>query len=74
MAEKEKPVFSYRTCMACGICVTACPFGCLELARGGIDSSNKQYPELVRPRHCTGCGICAGECPFCAVVVKAKSA
>jgi ferredoxin len=63
MMEKGIAHVSYSTCMACGICVGACPFGCLLLDKIGIDSLNKAYPEL-KPNHgCTGCSLCAKACP-----------
>lgn len=40
-------------CASCGTCVVACPFGCLELAKG--------KPSLVK--ECKLCGICAQACP-----------
>ena len=40
-------------CASCGTCVVACPFGCLELAKG--------KPSLVK--ECKVCGICAQACP-----------
>lgn len=60
---KQYPKFDYGPCMACGICVQACPFSCLELGRRGPDSYRKAYPELARREDCTGCGICASSCP-----------
>ncbi len=66
MAQKY-PTFDYGPCMACGICVQACPFSCLELRRTGLDSYRKAYPELARREDCTGCGICASSCPVDAI-------
>lgn len=64
---KQYPNYDYVPCMACGICVQACPFSCLELCRTGLDSYRKAYPELVRREDCTGCGICASACPVDAI-------
>jgi len=63
MATKKKPVVDYKLCMACGSCIPACPFGCLELTRQGLDSYRKAYPELVSAGTCTGCGLCTRACP-----------
>lgn len=60
---KKIPVVEYTLCAACGVCVQACPFSCLELSKVGIDRYNKAYPILVSPVTCTGCGICAKSCP-----------
>ena len=71
MSEKKRPVFSYNRCMSCGVCVSACPFGCLDDTKTGIGRMSKRFPELSRPEDCTGCGICAGECPFNAIAMSA---
>jgi NAD-dependent dihydropyrimidine dehydrogenase PreA subunit len=64
MAEKKKiPIVDYKLCMACMVCITACPFSCLEAKRMDIDSYGKAYPVLMRPGNCTGCGICEKSCP-----------
>lgn len=64
---KGKPVVNYKGCMACGICITACPFSCLELTKNDFDKYKKAYPELKLIEKCTGCGICSNECPFGAI-------
>ncbi|TLN01040.1 methionine ABC transporter, partial [bacterium] len=33
MAVKQKPVFDYLICVACGLCDQACPVSCLELSK-----------------------------------------
>lgn len=55
--------------MACRVCVIACPFGCLDMTRTGVDRYGKVYPEMVKPESCTGCGICARECPVDVIVM-----
>lgn len=63
MPAKKKPAFGYQRCMACGACVPACPLGCIELSRQGLDRYRNAFPELVREGTCTGCGLCAKACP-----------
>ena len=60
--EKGVAQVNYQTCMACGVCVQACPFGCLELSKTDVDAVHKAYPVLVLPDKCTGCGICKNAC------------
>lgn len=60
---KGKPVIDYELCMACGICVQACPFSCLDLehlVEGAL--YKKALPKLVAEDKCTGCGICKKTC------------
>ena len=61
---KLVPVFDFKICMACGVCVMACPFSCIELSEGGVDRYGKMYPRLDFPDTCTGCKICMNACPL----------
>lgn len=65
---KKIPVSDYDLCIACGICVQACPVSSLELTKLGVDKLNKAYPEIAR-EGCIGCGICAKNCPLDAITV-----
>lgn len=44
-------------CIACGVCVDACPQQAIRLTTG-VDAHS-----VVDPGACRGCGICAAECP-----------
>ena len=68
MADK-RPVFDLKICMACRICVSACPVGCLADDRLGVDAYNKGYPRTAADEDCTGCGVCAAECPVGAITM-----
>ncbi len=68
MAAKKKPVFDYDICIACGICVQACPVSTLELQKIDVDRYKKAYPEMAR-EGCIGCGFCATNCPLDAVTM-----
>jgi 2-oxoglutarate ferredoxin oxidoreductase subunit delta len=57
------PKFDYTLCIPCGICVQACPFGCLDLSKTDLDRYRKAYPQLLKPDDCTGCKICEVQCP-----------
>jgi ferredoxin len=59
----------YPACMACGVCVSACPFSYFEASKTGLDRYNKAYPELVDAHKCTGCGICATACPVDCITI-----
>ncbi len=71
MKSDAKPAFIRKTCMACKICVDACPVSCIETASCGTDKDPHGYPFLADAAACISCGQCAEECPVAAVVMAA---
>ena len=65
-----KPDIMLESCVACGICIDACPVGCLVLSelprKKGVDA----FPYLKDTKACIGCGFCSRECPVEAVVMQ----
>lgn len=61
---RDNIVINYKICMACGVCVQACPFSYLELSQDIGDPYRKIYPQLSSGEKCNGCGICADACPL----------
>jgi formate hydrogenlyase subunit 6/NADH:ubiquinone oxidoreductase subunit I len=66
---KKLPNFDYSLCMACRVCISACPFSCLEETKTDVDKYIKAYPQLEREESCSGCGICEKSCPIEAIVM-----
>ncbi len=62
MPDKKIPEVDYKHCMACRVCIIACPFSCLDAVKTD-NPGKKGFPELVKAESCTGCGICAQACP-----------
>lgn len=50
----QRPVFSPKHCIKCGLCFVLCPDAAIVLDEEG-------YPEILLD-YCKGCGICAREC------------
>jgi len=68
---KGTAVVDYQACMACGVCVVACPFSYLALSKTDIDAQQNSYPALVEDHQCTGCGLCAQACPMDSISIHA---
>jgi len=68
MKNKKLPVFDFKPCVSCGICVQACPFSCIELSVNGVDALKNLYPK-VDAETCTGCSLCAKSCPTDAIAM-----
>lgn len=66
---KQKPVFSYEQCVACGMCATVCPVSAIELSVVGKLDLRTCFPALSA-RPCTGCGLCEKTCPMDAIVME----
>lgn len=50
------PVIVAEDCVACGICVDACPQGVLEIAGSAVTVSDED--------DCIACGECVEACPM----------
>ena len=57
-----KLVIREERCKSCGICVDACPRGCLEIT-DRLNPQGYRPAGLKDPEACTGCAICARLCP-----------
>lgn len=54
-------------CVACGLCVKACPFGAMAMVE-------KKMPPQIDLGKCTLCGACVQACKFDAIDLKKKQA
>lgn len=60
---KKIPSFNYSLCVACGICMQACPVSAIDLTKVDFDRIKRAYPQLT-DRQCIGCSQCEKACPM----------
>lgn len=54
-----------KICVACGVCMKACPRAAVSICRGCY--------AMVDPEKCVGCGLCAKACPAGCIAIKERS-
>ena len=62
---KRKAVPDQKICVACGVCLKACPKGALSIYRGCF--------ARVEEEKCVGCGLCAKACPAGCIAITERS-
>lgn len=62
---KKLAVVDRRVCVACGVCMKACPKGAISIYRGCYAA--------VDAGKCVGCGLCAKACPAGCIAAKERS-
>ena len=62
---KRKAVPDQKICVACGVCLKACPKGALSIYRGCFAQ--------VDYEKCVGCGLCAKACPAGCIAITERS-
>ena len=72
-SEWPKPDALLKACIACAICVDACPVGCLAMSDVPRDKGVDAFPYLKDSKACIGCGFCSKACPADALVMKKPS-
>ncbi len=74
-SEWPKPEIVVESCIACGICIDACPVGCLALSERPREKGVDAFPYLKNPKACIGCGFCSLDCPVdCITMQKPEKA
>ena len=62
---KKIAVPDRNICVACGVCLKACPKGAISIYRGCFAQVDGQK--------CVGCGLCAKACPAGCITVGERS-
>ena len=65
-----KVTFQTELCKGCGLCVNACPKGCLTIAADRINNKGYSPAVMANEENCIGCAFCATMCPDCIITVE----
>ena len=65
-----KVTFQIDRCKGCGLCVSACPKGILELAKDVINQKGHNPVRITEPEQCIACAFCARMCPDAVIRVE----
>ena len=62
---KKLAVPDQKICVACGVCMKACPKRAITIYKGCY--------AVVDEAKCVGCGLCAVSCPAGCIVTRERS-
>ena len=65
-----KLTFQTDLCKGCGLCVSACPKGCLVIDTEQINKKGYSPATMADPDKCIACAFCATMCPDCIIKVE----
>ena len=65
-----KVTFQTDICKGCGLCVSACPKGCLAIDTEQINKKGYSPVVMKDEDKCIGCAFCATMCPDCGITVE----
>ena len=65
-----KLTFETDLCKGCGLCVSACPKGCLTIDTSSINQKGYSPAVMADQEKCIGCAFCATMCPDCIITVE----
>ena len=66
----NKVTFNTDRCKGCGLCVDACPKGCLAIAADKLNQKGYSPAYMKEPDKCIACAFCATMCPDCIITVE----
>ena len=65
-----KVTFNTDMYKGCGLCVGACPKGCLAIADDKLNAKGYSPAYIKEQDKCIGCAFCATMCPDCIITVE----
>ena len=66
----SKVTLNTDLCKGGGLCVDACPKGCLAIAADKLNSKGYSPAFMKDPDKCIACAFCATMCPDCIITVE----
>ena len=65
-----KLTINKEACKGCGLCVTACPKGILQVSKTVSNNQGYFVVEEHKQKKCIACAFCATMCPDCVIKVE----
>ena len=69
-AEWARPVFDYKLCVACNLCIQVCPTGVIDTKHPQNNDRKDILPWLQDYKGCIGCSFCTNICPTEAISMQ----
>ncbi len=66
---KGRAIISADRCKGCELCITACPYGLIEIS-GRLNALGFHPAVVTEQKKCQGCAFCAMMCPDVAIEVE----
>ena len=66
----SKVTFQTERCKGCGLCVSACPRGLIQIDKNTINKKGHNPACITDQDACIACACCAMMCPDCVITVE----
>ena len=70
MEKMPKMKVDFDRCKGCGLCVTACPKGIIEMQSEKLNKEGYITAVCKNQDECIACALCALMCPDCVITIN----